>query len=239
MHTRGEGEIEISEVLRECVVFARHNVAEDPPFPRLDRISPAAHAHLLHDAAARSGAELAVPLRAAAGGAAAAGSSESLGSRTAGFVAAQPEHRLYLRSSEAESVARLLPPLGSPALRRPPAFGSIGSSRIAILRDSVPEQHMALLEGLLRLLCPPCLVLDENHDLVEVLGDVTRFAVCRRAHERLRPCLPAAGAAGTGAALLLRPGPMTSPLQPRSGSRPRGGGAARGAAPAPGASAPC
>jgi two-component system CheB/CheR fusion protein len=66
-----------------------------------------------------------------------------------------------------------------------------------VLRETVPEQHMALLEALTRALCPPAMVLDENHDLVEVLGDVMPF--CRlpegrmttSAHAFLRPGLQA------------------------------------------------
>jgi two-component system CheB/CheR fusion protein len=157
-------------------------VAEDPPFPRLDLIS-CRNTLIYFTTPLRDQVLSLFRFALQPGGLLLLGSSESLSNRTAGFLAAQPEHRLYLRSSEAESLARLLPPLGSPALRRPLAFGSLGSSRIAILRDSVPEQHMALLEGLLRLLGPPCLVLDENHDLVEVLGDVTRF--CRLPEGRM------------------------------------------------------
>lgn len=52
-----------------------------------------------------------------------------------------------------------------------------------MLRETVPEQHMALLEGLIRAICPPALVLDENHDLVEVIGDVTPF--CRLPEGRM------------------------------------------------------
>lgn len=34
-----EGELTIRDSLRRCLVFARHNIAEDPPFPQLDLIS--------------------------------------------------------------------------------------------------------------------------------------------------------------------------------------------------------
>jgi hypothetical protein len=50
-------------------------------------------------------------------------------------------------------------------------------------RESVPEQHINLLEALIRTLAHPCLVLDENHDLVEVIGDVSAY--CRIPEGRL------------------------------------------------------
>jgi len=50
-------------------------------------------------------------------------------------------------------------------------------------RESVPEQHINLIEALVRTLAHPCLVLDENHDLVEVVGDVSAY--CRIPEGRL------------------------------------------------------
>jgi two-component system CheB/CheR fusion protein len=46
-----------------------------------------------------------------------------------------------------------------------------------VLRDSVPEQHMILLEALSRSFCGDCLVLDDSHNLVQVIGDVTPYCV--------------------------------------------------------------
>ena len=54
---------------------------------------------------------------------------------------------------------------------------------ITLLRETIPEQHMALLEVLIRAFCQPSLVLDERHDLVEVIGDITPY--CRLPEGRL------------------------------------------------------
>ena len=164
--------IRVSESLRDCVVFARHNVAEDPPFPRMDVIScrntliyftaPLQERVLsLFRFALRPGAFLLL------------GSSESLGNRAGGFAVVDADQRLFIRTS-IEPTTGVRPAL--PALDRgQQAFTT--TPRITVLRDSVPEQHTALLEALIRTLGNPFLVLDENHDLVEVIGDVSPY--CR------------------------------------------------------------
>jgi len=50
-------------------------------------------------------------------------------------------------------------------------------ARNVVQRDSVPEQHMILLEALSRSFCGDCLVLDDSHNLVQVIGDVTPYCV--------------------------------------------------------------
>ncbi len=191
VHEHGS-EIEISEALRACAVFAQHDVGEHPPFPSLDLIS--CRNTLIY---------FTLPMQERVidrfrfgllpGGLLLLGNSEVLGRKTAGFAVADAEHGLYTRTAEG---ARRPRAARSPLVPRPsqslPAAG-----RVSVLRESVPEQHMALLEALTRALCAPALVLDEGHDLVEVLGDVTPF--CRlpegrmksSAHAYLRPELQA------------------------------------------------
>lgn len=181
-------EIEISEALRACAVFAQHDVGEHPPFPSLDLIS--CRNTLIY---------FTLPMQERVierfrfgllpGGLLLLGNSEVLGRNTTGFAMADAEHGLYTRTAEG---ARRPRAARSPLAPRPsqslPAAG-----RVSVLRESVPEQHMALLEALTRALCAPALVLDEGHDLVEVLGDVSPF--CRlpegrmksSAHAYLRP----------------------------------------------------
>lgn len=167
-------EMEIHEVLRHCSVFARHDVGEDPPFPRLDLIS--CRNTLIYFTAPMQERVLNLfHFGLSPGGLLFLGSSESLGSRTAGFTVANAEHRLYIRTNEEGRRLRLRPSAAQPVQRVPVPFNPVG--RIAVLRETVPEQHMALLDALVRAVCDPALVLDEHHDLVEVIGDVTPY--CR------------------------------------------------------------
>ncbi|WP_323247828.1 EAL domain-containing protein [Synechococcus sp. CCY9202] len=195
--TLTNGEMTLSETLRECAVFARHNVGEDPPFPRLDLIS-CRNTLIYFTAPLRDRVLSLFRYGLLPGGLLFLGSSESLNSRTAGFEAACAEQHLYRRTQEAESPTRLLPPLTSSSqLRVLTAFSGAAGNRVAIMREKVPEQHITLLEAMIRQLCHPCLILDEHHDLVEVHGNVTPYCrlpegqVTTAASSYLRPELQA------------------------------------------------
>lgn len=166
-----EHEFEINKDLRSCVLFAKHNIAEDPPFPDVDLIScrntliyftPPLQERVidLFGFSLRQGGLLFL------------GSSESLGPLS-GFGVVNPSHRIFKRTPNGRSRRRLslAVPTQSPAPpQRPVALA-------AALRESVAEQHIKLHEALTRTLLPPALVLDENHNLVEVIGDVSAY--CR------------------------------------------------------------
>lgn len=166
-----EHEFEISKDLRACVVFARHNIGEDPPFPDIDLISCRnTLIYFTHALQERVIDLFSFSLQ--PGGLLFLGSSESLG-RLSGFSVVNPVHRIYERTAGGRSRRRLAlaMPLQTPLPLQRPAAGLAG------VREAVPEQHIKLLEALTRTLLPPALVLDENHHLVEVLGDVSAY--CR------------------------------------------------------------
>ena len=169
--TQGEGTLEINQDLRSCIVFARHNVANDPPFPNIDLISCRNtliyFTTPLQDQVLDSFGFSLLP-----GGLLFLGSSESIG-RASCFKAVNAIHRIYERTpdSRSRSHGALVIPVNrnSASLRSPKAF--------AMAREPAHEQHVKLLEALLRALGHPTLVLDENHDLVEIIGDVSPY--CR------------------------------------------------------------
>ncbi len=172
------GEMQICEALRNCVVFARHNVGVDPPFPRLDLIcsrntliyfTPPLQERVL--GLFRFGL---LP-----SGLLFLGRTESLGNRTQGFDVANAEHRIFYRTAENQPSRHST--FTQPAQRPPQLFSPVG--RISILRETVVEEHIATLEALVRSTCPPCVVLDEAHELVEVIGDVTPY--CRLPEGRI------------------------------------------------------
>ena len=172
-----EHEIEINKELRSCLVFARHNVAEEPPFPNIDLIS--FRNTLIYFTSPLQERVLDLfSFSLLPGGLLFLGSSESLGRRS-GFTIVNPLHRIYERSREGRPRSRfaLSMPVQHPApiQRLPPA----GLNE----RDTLPNQHVNLLEALLRTIGPPSLVLDENHNLVEVIGDVSAY--CRIPEGRL------------------------------------------------------
>jgi two-component system, chemotaxis family, CheB/CheR fusion protein len=164
-------EIEITKELRGCIVFARHNIGQDPPFPGIDLIS--CRNLLIYFTAALQEQVidlLALSLR--PGGLLFLGSSESL-SPAAGFRLLNPVHRIYERSAEPRSrrrLARAMPMQRVIAPQRPSAHSSQATVPVS-------AQHIQLLEALVRNLIKPSLVVDENHHLLEVIGDVSPY--CR------------------------------------------------------------
>ncbi|WP_259720742.1 chemotaxis protein CheB, partial [Synechococcus sp. CS-1328] len=195
--TLSDGEMALSEMLRECAVFARHNVGEDPPFPRLDLIS-CRNTLIYFTTPLRDRVLSLFRYGLLPGGLLFLGNSESLSSRTPGFEVASAEQHLYRRTQEGDNPTRLLPPLTSSTQPRVlTAFSGAAGNRVAIMRENVPEQHVTLLEAMLRQLCHPCLILDEHHDLVEVQGNVTPYCrlpegqVTTAASSYLRPELQA------------------------------------------------
>lgn len=162
----------IKDQLRDCVVFARHNVSEDPPFPRLDLIS-CRNTLIYFTQPLQERVISLFRFGLLPGGLLFLGESESLGHGHQGFAVANATHRIYRRSGE--MARRTVAPLGSNGSRGSGARPSL--ARNVVQRDSVPEQHMILLEALSRSFCGDCLVLDDSHNLVQVIGDVTPYCV--------------------------------------------------------------
>lgn len=166
-----DGSFEFSKELRACIVFARHNLCEDPPFPNIDLISCRNTLIYFQPSLQERVIEL-LSYSLQPGGLLFLGSSESL-TRPQGFRVLNPVHRLYSRTSERRHQGRQA--LATPIPSQPPRSRTVSSSPAA--KDQVPEQHVRLLEALIRLLAHPSLVMDQDHQLVEVIGDVSPF--CR------------------------------------------------------------
>jgi two-component system CheB/CheR fusion protein len=164
-----DDQIEISRELRRCIVFSRHNLGSDPPFPRLDLISCRNTLiyfnSSLQEQALRSFRFALVP-----GGLLLLGQSESLPPGNRGFATVNAQQRLYRLTSHLQRddlVALNTQPFGS---------GAVGLRRqTPHRRDHPASQHVELLEALVQQRQPPTLILDENLDLIAVLGDVTPF----------------------------------------------------------------
>ena len=172
----GEDECEIHKNLRSCLVFARHNVCEDPPFPDVNLVSCRnLLIYFTPNLQQRVIDLLGFSLQ--PGGILFLGSSESL-AHPSGFRVLNPLHRLYERTEQERKRLRL--PTGSSP--RTTSFERPAMS-LAKQSDLLPVQHIQLIEVLIRVLGKPCLVLDQNHLLVEVIGDVSSY--CRMPEGRL------------------------------------------------------
>ena len=166
-----ETSFELSKELRACIVFARHNLCEDPPFPNIDLISCRNTLIYFKSVLQERVTEL-FSYSLQPGGLLFLGSSESL-SPSQGFRVLNPVHRLYCRTTERRNQVRQA--LATPIVSPPPRSRTVSSSTAT--KDIIPEQHVRLLEALIRTLAHPALVMDQDHQLVEIIGDVSPY--CR------------------------------------------------------------
>ena len=118
------------------------------------------------------------------------GSSETVGTRTHGFAPIDAEQRIFARTGQVDAPTNMRTQLRVPSTPSAPT----AVSRVIVGRDTVPEQHVALLEALVRSVGHPCLVLDENHDLVEVVGEIRLRRLVHRVAEFLDRRLMGPGA---------------------------------------------
>ncbi|MGB8406572.1 MAG: EAL domain-containing protein [Mycobacterium sp.] len=159
-----EQDWEVIPTLRECVVIARHNVAFDPPFPRIHLISlrntliyfqPHLQDRVLQLCrfALRPDGLLVL------------GKSERVPRADALFSVAEQGHRIYRRRYSTEVVAL-------PSGRYAPTL------RVAAAPLEVAAEHdhgIAHYRRLLQVLAAPALVLDDQDTLIEVIGDVSTW----------------------------------------------------------------
>ncbi|MEI6363890.1 MAG: chemotaxis protein CheB, partial [Actinomycetes bacterium] len=165
-------DVRIVEALRECVVFARHDVGQDPPFPRMDLVS-CRNTLIYFTTTLQDRAVSLMEYSLKTGGLLFLGVAESLGHRNVDFEAVDQTNRIFVRTG-----GRSAPPSVNRALSTSPIAPSLSAiRRVAVIRDVIPEQHTAMLESLVRTMGHPLVVLDEDHQLVEVVGDVSPF--CR------------------------------------------------------------
>ena len=178
----------IAEGIRACTVFARHDVAEDPPFPNIDLVScrntliyfgePLQHRVL---------ALIAYSVR--PHGLLFLGRAENLDDATSAFTPLDSQWRVFARTEE-------------PAVRPDYATSSQSSRytrsvgharRVPVSAPVTSKDHDDLLEALVRSSGRRFMVVDESLDLVEVVGDLSPF------------CRVPEGRATTSAISLLEP----------------------------------
>lgn len=162
--------VQVTDALRECTVFARHDVGDDPPFPRLDLIS-CRNTLIYFTTPLQQRVLQLFSYALKTGGLLFLGRSETLEHATRAFDTVDGEHRIFMRNEETLSRPELIDAGWGGRPLRPIA----APARVAVVHDPGLESHADLLEALVRATSPACLVLDESHNLVEVVGDVSRF----------------------------------------------------------------
>jgi two-component system CheB/CheR fusion protein len=156
----GGDEVEIRPELREVVVFARHNLAVDPPFPRLHLITCRNtliyFGRELQDRALRLCHFALQP-----GGLLMLGTSERVPPHLTLFTSPDPRHRLFARAA------------GSAGALPPAVYGGGSIRSVQPSPPKLLERRAALREALIARFAPASLVIDAAESVIEVVGDVT------------------------------------------------------------------
>jgi len=171
--TTTEGGLQVNEAIRRMVVFARHDILQDPPFSKIDLISCRNMLIYLNtEAQQKVLAKLYYSLHDK--GFLFLGSSESIGSLTDGFTTIDSKWKLYQHVPGRRSMLKdplmmatdLQKPLRETKQRlRVPG---LGPRRKKELPDS-------LFEDLLSSFIPPSVIIDANYDIVYTLHDVSAY----------------------------------------------------------------
>jgi two-component system CheB/CheR fusion protein len=166
--TKVDGHYQISKSVRETCVFARHDVAKDPPFSRMDLIS-CRNVLIYMEPRLQERVFATFHYALNPGGFLVLGTSESVGASSAYLAPLDEKRRIYSRKTTAGA-----PPLAF-------AAGASGAKRPAKLAPLVPAA--ALPPGipteadriLLARYAPPSVVVDDGLEILEFRGDTHPF----------------------------------------------------------------
>ena len=157
--------------IRQNIVFARHNLLEDPPFTRMDLVT-CRNVLIYFKAEAQERVLRRLQYAIAPGGTLFLGSSESLANLQQDFSPVSSKHKIFriLRhvSLPLESAGNTLSRLPGSARRRGSGFHRPGPTADSIAIDT--GQNM-----LLRDYAPPSLLVSPKHELIHLFGDAQRY----------------------------------------------------------------
>lgn len=161
----------IKNELRQCVVFARHNLLSDPPFTKMDLVT-CRNTLIYFKSVAQERALRSLQYAINQGGALLLGSSESLAAMTEGLQTINAKHKLFRRKGAA-SVPFLNRKSGSnyphPVLDKVPLANK---SRRRPADSNIADAGVATL---LAKFAPPAILVNENHEAVHLYGEVNIF----------------------------------------------------------------
>lgn len=166
---RKDDRLAVKNLLRQSIVFARHNLLTDPPFTRMDLVV-CRNTLIYFKPAAQDKALRSLQYALKEGGVLVLGPSESLSGLTEGLQTINAKHKLFRRTGTTS-----MPLLGrkGPLSYQPPQAGS--HVRDALRRrthNGLADQGIA---ALLRHYAPPALIINERHEIVHLYGEASSY----------------------------------------------------------------
>ncbi|MFP4277070.1 MAG: CheR family methyltransferase [Wenzhouxiangella sp.] len=170
--TRAGHSYTVNNELRQCIVFARHNLLTDPPFTRMDLVS-CRNALIYFKREAQNQAIRRLQYALKPGGFLFLGPSESMSGMDEAFEAVDGKHKIYTRT------AASLPPV----FAIESAGGFNGEARRSTPSDDARSQRRsrdsALIDQgvheLLEAYAPPSILVNDKHEAVHLFGEVQRY----------------------------------------------------------------
>jgi len=166
----------VKNELRQCIVFARHNVLADPPFTRMDLVV-CRNTLIYFKSTAQERVLRALQYAVKQGGALMLGSSESLSAVSEGLEPINAKHKLFRRKGalslpfmDHKTGTVYAPPGRSAAV--PGAY----RNRRAPVDNAVADAGMTTLLGLF---APPSVIVNQQHEVVHLYGDVNPYLQTR------------------------------------------------------------
>jgi two-component system CheB/CheR fusion protein len=155
--------------IRQNIVFARHNILEDPPFTRMNLVS-CRNVLIYFDNNAQEKALLRFQYALVHNGHLLLGSSESLGARHRDFSVTNSKHKIY----------RVLRPVSLPLdLKGTHTKVSLRKTSLPPTRERRWNTEAGIIESgqslLMKNYAPPALLVNEERQMVHVYGDARRF----------------------------------------------------------------
>lgn len=167
--TRRGNQYVIKNEIRQNVVFARHNLLEDPPFTRMDMVT-CRNVLIYFDTPAQEKALLRFQYALSHSGYLLLGSSESLGALHKDFSVKHSKHKLY----------QVLRPVSLPLDFKSGSSKSEAPGRVSRLkRPRLFNSEASLIDAgqamLMQSYTPPALLINEERELIHVYGDAQRY----------------------------------------------------------------
>lgn len=162
----------VSAKLRKMVIFAQHNMIEDPPFSNINLLS-CRNALIYFQQTAQQKVFLSFYFALQQHGFLFLGNSESLGDMAAHFEVIDERTRIFQKVSAAR-----LPLKQAPSIKQSittPNISTASSSSAHPARMVINNKYNTVMERLIEHYCPDSIVLNDSFDAVHVYGDVNRY----------------------------------------------------------------
>ncbi len=172
----------VKNELRQCIVFARHNLLSDPPFTKMDLVvCRNTLIYFKNEAQERALRRLQYAVN--PGGFLFLGSSESLSTANEGFKTINAKHKLFKRIGASASISFDMLKTISSSYQLGNKPEALTSQKSKILDNSAIDKAVSLM---LSSYAPPALIVNGNHEILHFFGNVQPYLSFREGSASLQ-----------------------------------------------------